>query len=190
MSPVTHLLLSWSVADSFALGPRDRALVTVAGLAPDLDGLVVLVDLGARLVGRPEPFLYGQYHHMLTHGMPAAIVLALLAGLAAVQRARTAALALLVVHLHLLCDLVGSRGPGPDDLWPLAYLAPLSDRCTLVWTGQWALNAWPNIALTVALMVLVLGRAVRRGYSPVGLLSSRADEAFVATLRARLGRRR
>jgi len=188
MSPITHFLISWGVADTVKLSPRDRALVTLAGVAPDLDGLPVLVDLGARLLGRPDPFLYGQYHHMLTHGLPAAIVLALLAGLSAVARVRTGVLAFLVIHLHLLCDLVGSRGPSVDDIWPLSYLAPLSTQWMLTWSGQWALNAWPNVLLTLAFLVLALARATKRGYSPLGLVSSRADAVFVATLRARFHR--
>jgi inner membrane protein len=185
MSPITHFLASWSAADSFKLTSRDLSLVAIAGVAPDLDGLVVLGDLGARLASRPDPCLYGQYHHMLTHGLPAALVFTVLAGLAAAQKVRTAALALLVVHVHLLCDLVGSRGPGTEDLWPIPYLAPVSHDWTLAWGGQWALNAWPNILFTLGLLSIVIVRAVTRGYSPVWLFSPRCDAAFVATLRSR-----
>lgn len=35
MSPITHLLISWVVADAGNLDKKDRAIVTVAGLAPD-----------------------------------------------------------------------------------------------------------------------------------------------------------
>lgn len=189
MSPITHFLASWSVADSFRLAHRDRAFVCLAGIAPDMDGLVVLVDLGARALGRPDPALYGVYHHALTHGLPAALLIAALTAAFAERRAKAAALAFLVVHLHVLCDLVGSRGGAPEDIWPLHYLAPLWREATLEWSGQWALNAWPNVVLTVALMGLVMVRAVRRGYSPVGLVSRRGDAAFVAALRARLDRR-
>jgi inner membrane protein len=188
VSPITHLLVSWSVADSFQLSRRDLALVTLCGILPDLDGVVVVVDLGARAFGRPDPFLYGQYHHMLTHGLPAALLFAALAGVLADERVRTAAMAFAVVHLHLLCDLVGSRGPDPADIWPLPYLAPLSSRLTLAWSGQWQLNAWPNLLLSIALLFLTLLRAWHRGYSPVGMLSTRADDALVRTLRARFSR--
>jgi inner membrane protein len=185
VSPITHFLLGWSAADSLALPRRDLALVAVAGIAPDLDGLVVLVDLGARALGRPDPYLFGQYHHMLTHGLAAALLFAALAGALAVRRRQTALLAFAAVHLHLLCDLVGSRGPDPEDTWPVPYLAPFSERLTLAWSGQWRLDAWPNLLLTVALLALTLHRAWSRGYSPVGLLSTRADAALVAALRGR-----
>jgi hypothetical protein len=53
------------------------------------------------------------------------------------------------------------------------------------WSGQWPLNDWKNVALSVLLIVWALWRAVRRRYSPVSLFSARADAAVVRTLRAR-----
>jgi hypothetical protein len=83
------------------------------------------------------------------------------------------------VHLHFLCDVVGSGGPGADDLWPLPYLAPLSERWTLQWHGQWRLDAWPNILFTVFLLAFAFFRAMEGGYSPVSVFSRRADLMFV-----------
>ncbi len=188
MSPITHLLLSWVAADELRLGGRDRAVVTIAGVLPDLDGVVPLAfDVANRLLGRPDCWYYGTLHHWLLHGLPAALLLTLLAW-AVASRRWTAAVTFAVIHLHLLCDLVGARGPGPDDIWPIYYLAPLSADPELAWSGQWKLNAWPNILLTIALLALVFVRAVERGDSPLGLLSRRADAAFVATLRNRFRR--
>ena len=40
MNPVTHLLVGWTVANASGLEKRrDRFLVSVAGIIPDLDGL-------------------------------------------------------------------------------------------------------------------------------------------------------
>lgn len=39
MNPITHLLLSWTIADEAGLQSKDRACVTWAGVVPDLDGL-------------------------------------------------------------------------------------------------------------------------------------------------------
>jgi hypothetical protein len=89
------------------------------------------------------------------------------------------------VHLHYLCDIVGSRGPGADDIWPLRYLAPFSERLTVQWSGQWPLNAWPNIVLTILLLAFGFYRAANGGYSPVGVFSTKADRAFVQAVRAR-----
>ena len=39
MNPVSHLLTGWIVANTADLTTRDRVVVTLAGLAPDIDGL-------------------------------------------------------------------------------------------------------------------------------------------------------
>jgi hypothetical protein len=94
-----------------------------------------------------------------------------------------ALLALLVFHLHLLCDLVGSRGPDPVDLWPLFYLGPFAKDPMWIWKGQLALDSWPNRLLTVFLFAWSLWLAVRLGYSFVGVFNKRLDQVFVGVLR-------
>jgi len=185
MTPITHGLASWVVADTGRTGDRDRAIVTWSGLLPDADGLGVVLDAMNRLLGRPETWYYGLYHHSLLHGLFGSLLIP--AGLCvfAANRLRAFLLGCLAIHLHLVCDLVGSRGPALEDVWPIAYLAPFSSRSTISWAGQWPLNGWPNIAFTIALMGYVFARAVRSGYSFVGVFSARADRAFVETVRHR-----
>src|SRR4051812_43952707 len=89
------------------------------------------------------------------------------------------------VHLHLLCDFVGSRGPSPEDIWPIAYFAPFSNFGTIRWAHQWPLDAWPNFAFTVVLVGYVFVRAARSGYSPVAMFSSGAERVFVETVQNR-----
>jgi hypothetical protein len=43
------------------------------------------------------------------------------------------------------------------------------------------------VAITVALLAVVIVLALRRGVSPVSVFSRRADVAVVATLRCRFG---
>lgn len=190
MNPITHLFVGWTLGDAATRDARDRALIAWSGVVPDVDGLSLLPDIVNRLLHRPATDYYFQYHHMLTHGLPAAVLCGAAVFACARKRMRTALLAFASFHLHLLCDLVGSRGPEKADIWPIAYLQPLSDRLTFAWSGQWALNAWPNIALTLILMALLFFRAFHAGYSPVSLISSRADRAFVNTLRARFAGRK
>lgn len=185
MSPVTHFLASWTLGDGLRLRGRDLALVAWCGVLPDADGLGVVVDGANRLLGRPGTWYYGEYHHVLLHGLFAAILIPLLLSIFAVNRLRMFAVGILAVHVHLLCDLVGSRGPGVDDFWPLPYMAPFSERWTAVWSGQWELNAWPNIVFSLLLIGFAFYRAVRSGYSPVGAISPRIDRVFVETVQAR-----
>jgi hypothetical protein len=48
MSPVTHFLTGWVVANSAPLNWRERAVVTFAAVIPDLDGLGIVPDLLTR----------------------------------------------------------------------------------------------------------------------------------------------
>ncbi|HNX51780.1 MAG TPA: hypothetical protein PKL08_16555 [Thermoanaerobaculaceae bacterium] len=185
MSPITHLLASWSMAEATGLDRRDMAVITWVGLSPDLDGLGVIADLAARLLRMPDPALYGQFHHALLHGLLGALLLSACALAFAHCPLQTFLWCVAAIHLHLLCDLVGSRGPAPDDIWPIQYLAPFSDSWTFAWSGQWPLNAWPNVVFTLGLLAFVFARAATAGHSPMQLFSEKAHAAFVAAVQAR-----
>ena len=185
MNPITHLLASWSLAEVSGLDQRDRAIVAWVGAAPDLDGFGAIIDGATRLLGYGDPALYGRFHHLLLHGLFGALLLPAI-GLAFARRRFAAFLwGVAAVHIHLACDLVGSRGPTTDDIWPIPYLGPFSEAVTLSWSGQWPLNAWPNIALTLGLLAFVFTRAAYAGHSPVSLFSTRAHDAFVAAVQGR-----
>ena len=151
MSPVVHLIGSWLVATATTNNPRDRKLVTLAGVLPDADGLGIIPDvIGSLISGKEFTFHYYQtYHHLLLHGWPAAIVVSILFALYAEQRQRVLLLCLLTFHLHLLCDLVGSRGPAPGDLWPICYSEPLFRHPIWFWKHQWKLDGWQNQTIFV-----------------------------------------
>ncbi len=183
MAPETHLLASWIIAAKTTTNPRDCRLVTLAGILPDADGLGLIVDLLSGRLGGRETYLYERYHHYLLHGALGGILIAALVACFAHQRGRVALLALLVFHLHLLCDFVGSRGPAPTDLWPIFYLGPFTKDPTWVWKGQLRLDSAFNRYLSVALFLYALWLPVRLGHSVVGVFSRRADRVFVGVLR-------
>ena len=183
MSPETHLLASWIIAAKTTDNPRDCRLVTLAGILPDADGLGLIVDLaGGGLAGK-QTQLYEQYHHYLLHGAVGGMLIAAVLACFARHRWRVLLLALLVFHLHLLCDFVGSRGPSPEDLWPIFYLGPFDRDPMWVWKGQLRLDGWFNRYLTVALFLYALWLPVRLGHSVVGVFNRRVDQVFVGVLR-------
>ena len=184
MSPITHFLMGWAVANSApSLSKRERALVTWASVVPDIDGLGIIADRVTRNSNHPLNW-WGDYHHTLGHNFGFAIVVAAIAAIFAKQRVKTTLLVLLSFHLHLLADLVGARGPDGDQ-WPIPYLLPFSKHMQLAWSGQWALNAWPNMVITAGLIGVMLILARQRGFSPLEMVSSRADAVFVRALRTR-----
>ena len=187
MSPVSHFLISWVVANTAELDRRDRAIVTLAGIAPDLDGLGIIPELLTRHSSHPLLW-FSQYHHMLFHNLLAALVAAAVAVALGHKRALAAGLAFLTFHLHLFCDLIGARGPDGYQ-WPIPYLLPFSHR-EWAWSGQWALNAWPNFVITGMALLMTFWLAWKKGTSPLEMLSEKADRAFVTALRARFPQRR
>ena len=181
MSPVSHGLLSWLVGETLDIGRRGRIAVTAAGLAPDLDGLGAPVEM---LSDGALPW-FTAYHHAVLHNGLAGVVVSAIAW-AWCRDWRVGLLAIAAFHLHLVCDIVGSRGPDGHD-WPIPYLLPFHPW-EWRWDGQWRLDSWQNLLVTGLALVAITVLAVRRGRSPVELLSPRWDQRVVETLRQRLGR--
>jgi len=78
MAPGAHLLTSWLTGVGFLKTKRERVIIALSGVAPDLDGAGIIVDT---ITG--NSLYYEKYHHYLGHSLLAAIVLASLAGLLA-----------------------------------------------------------------------------------------------------------
>lgn len=184
MSPLTHLVGSWLIAVATTDNPRDRKLVTLAGILPDADGLGVVADVvGSAISGKECSFYYYQtYHHLLLHGWPGSVSISVALAFFARKRWQVLLLCLLTFHLHLLCDLVGSRGPTPGDLWPICYSEPLFRHPMWFWKHQWRLDGWQNQTIFVVLFASALWFAAKRGYSFVEIVSARLDLAFVRVL--------
>lgn len=209
MSPVTHFFAGWLLASATPLSRREKAAVVFAGLAPDLDGLGIISELLTRPgsasaralahigISHPLPW-FSDYHHTL-HTLAFALLVTLAAWLCSssadftfgrairkptgpVRPLATALLAFLSFHLHLFCDLIGSRGPDGYQ-WPIPYLRPFSSRLQLTWGVQWNLNGWQNVLITSGLLYLTFWLGQRRGSSPLELISVNANQAFVQAIR-------
>ena len=180
---MTHFLVGWMVANvPRGIGRRERAAIALAGAAPDLDGLGAIAEVATRNSAHPLTW-FSDYHHMLHNLLFALVVATVALAVARQRRWLTAGLALLSFHLHLLGDIVGARGPDGYG-WPVPYLSPFS-HWTWTWSGQWPLNGWQNFAITGVCLALTFYLAWRRGYSPLEIVSPKADAALVGALRAR-----
>lgn len=179
----THFFAAWMLAAPPALSRREQALICFAGVAPDLDGLGIIAEMLTANSARTLAW-YSEYHHVLGHNLLFAVLVALAAAALARRRALTALLAFAAFHLHLLGDLLGSRGADGYQ-WPIPYLWPFSNAVQAAWQGQWMLGAWQNTAITVVLVLAAVWLAWRLCRSPMGIFSERADAGFVRTLRNR-----
>jgi inner membrane protein len=176
--------MGWVVANSVpSLNKRERARVTWASVVPDVDGLGIIAERFTQNSRHPLNW-WSNYHHVLGHNLGFAIFIATLAAIFSKQRIKVTLLVLFSFHLHLLADLVGARGPDGDQ-WPIPYLLPFSNQMQLTWSGQWALNAWPNFLITAVLIGTTVFLAWRRGFSPLEIFSRKANTVFVNALRTR-----
>lgn len=172
MNPIVHAELSWLGAQRLS-SRRDRLLITLAGVLPDLDGVTLLAGEEA----------YGKWHHVLTHGFVSALLISAVLAFFAEKKRVVFGLGLAIFHLHLLCDLLGS-GPG----WPIHYLWPFSNDESM-WSGQWNLASWQNTLIGLTATLGVLACAIPFGRTIVELFSLKGDAKVVSALRQRFGRR-
>ncbi|MGB0849352.1 MAG: metal-dependent hydrolase [Thiolinea sp.] len=174
MSPAAHLIIGWLSTVELLQERRERVLVALCGVAPDIDGLGIIVD---KITGTTQ--FYFKYHHYFGHSIFAALILATFACvLAKMQKARVWLLAFVVVHLHILADLAGSRGPDGYQ-WPVYYLYPLNRELGLAWKYQWELNAWQNMAVMILLLLLCLYYVSSKRITFFEVFSKRLDREAV-----------
>lgn len=183
MNPITHFMVTWVVFERQVAETRDKALVCLAGVAPDVDGIGIVADFATRRLGLPETNLYQEYHRVLGHGLLGAVIISGVAAAFASRRILVGVLAFLAVHLHFLCDIIGSRGSTAADNWPIYYFAPMSLEHKLAVSWQWPLVGWQNLLISALLMCFIFWRATITGYSPVSIVSREGDAVFVEVLR-------
>lgn len=167
MQVPTHLAISWLIGHRLP-ERRDRRLVTWAGVVPDLDALSLLGGAAA----------YGEYHHVVTHGIAAAVVVTGISAAFARERGKVLLLSFLAFHVHLICDLLGS---GRD--WPIVYLYPFS-RHEFFTPYGWPLASSQNAFVWLAAVALTVWIGIARGRTFVeAFLPARADAAVAKALR-------
>ncbi len=198
MHPLTHFFIGWTVAESAPLNRRERAAVAISAVIPDIDGIGYVAER-LTLESTNRLSWYTNYHHEIAHTLLFGVVFAgccyLISRYSTCEKATesgrdcgkrpwlTMLLSLVAFHTHILGDVAGSQGPDGSQ-WAIPYLLPLSEW-KWTWSGQWELNAWPNIAITVVALLTTFYLAAKRGYSPLEMISKRADRSLVQTLRQR-----
>lgn len=96
MSPVAHLQFGWWFAHWGDFSRRDRAIITLAGVGPDADGIFIF---GGQDV-------YYRYHHILFHNVGATLAVLALAGLFLWSRPRVWLLTTFAFAAHVVEDYI------------------------------------------------------------------------------------
>ncbi|MGH1542733.1 MAG: metal-dependent hydrolase [Arenicella sp.] len=165
-----HLLMSWLSTVELVKHRRERTLIALSGVAPDLDGLGIIVD---KLTGSTDYYL--RFHHCIGHSLLSAFLIAGIATFfAKSQKKLVGMMSFIIVHLHILCDVLGSKGPDGFQ-WPVYYLYPIDLDFYLIWAYQWELSAWPNHLVMAVLFALSLYYAVKKKISFIEVISPYLD---------------
>ena len=183
MNIITHALIGWTFGQRFCPSRRDAGLVAVAAVIPDLDAVGAPLEVLSRGTSW-EVTWFSDFHHVLGHNVAAALVTVLVAAALSQHRLKTALFAALMFHVHLLGDIVGAKGPDGEQ-WPIPYLYPFVRTWEITWSGQWEINAWPNLVLTILLLAYMFVLTRNCGYSFLWYLSEKGDRALVETIRQR-----
>jgi inner membrane protein len=100
MSPVTHLLAGWALANSAGLERRDRLLVTLLVVVPSIDGLGIVAEVLTRNLQHPLLW-FSRYHHTL-HSLVFALVITTVAFALSEQKWKTGSLISIRIPLPAL----------------------------------------------------------------------------------------
>ncbi|MHC4821101.1 MAG: metal-dependent hydrolase [Planctomycetota bacterium] len=176
-----HLFLSYLLPGTSLRERRDRVIVTLAGLGPDVDAPILLA------MGEDA---FVKYHHDWTHHLAGAFAAFGLALLFGKKRWACAGWAAAAWCLHLLLDMIGAgdRSPGHPFEYRLPLFWPFGGREFEPFAFAWPLNSWQNAAIMVAAIVAMGWMGVRHRRTVLEVLSPRADRAVVTVLLRRFGR--
>jgi inner membrane protein len=166
----THVMSGWCLGNLLNLTPRERLFCMLAASLPDLDGLGILAGQDA----------YWEYHHVVGHNLPAALLVAGILTFFSTNRRKAFGVYLGLFHLHLAMDYFGS-GPG----WPICYFWPFT-RWEIVNWNAWNLYSWQNLLFGLAFLAWVIVIAIRKGRTPLEAIMPKLDVQLVEWLRRRL----
>ena len=163
MSPLTHLLIAWLIANLVATDARTRRLALIAGTIPDIDGFPVLFNQD----------LFLSMHHTFAHTLVFGIAVSSILALFVKKRGLGFATFICGFGAHLSADLVGS--------WGIPAFAPFFS--TALSTSSFLPSDIDYSLLFLSVMIVVLAGTVAvlvwKKRTPVEFLSARWDTVMV-----------
>ncbi len=159
----THCLIGWNIANLLPLGKRERFFAMLVSIMPDLDVL-------SKVFGEDA---YQDYHHVLSHNLPALTVFALIPACFSRPKSGCFIFYMLLGHLHLLMDYYGS-GEG----WSISYLWPFSNREFMTGYG-WEFYSWQNLTAGGLMIVWMLAIIYFKKRTPLEYIMPKLDRQLV-----------
>lgn len=164
MSPVAHLQYGWWIAHWARLDRRERAVVSLAGAGPDLDGLSFLAGSDS----------FHRYHHILFHNLGAVAVAGIFAAIVLRRRPFAALLATLAFLMHIAEDYV-TVGWNQYPWQPLSAVpVNLADHLP-----AWAVQGVLQTAAMAFILWMTVRIYIRDKRTPLEILSPALDRLLI-----------
>ncbi len=164
MNTGAHLQFGWLIGHAREFTRAERAAITLAAVAPDLDGLTFLA--GGEVFYR--------YHHLLLHNVLVAVAYAAVVGTFFSRRALVLTLCLASFLSHLLIDYVTAP-------WEMAPFWPFSPL--LVNLGgrlpKWVVQYLFQFAGMAGILACTVWLYLRYGRTPLEVISPRLDRLLL-----------
>lgn len=164
MSPIGHLQYGWWFAHWGEFGRRERAVITLAGAGPDLDGLSLLAGGDA----------FHRYHHILFHNVGAVAAVLVLTGAFLWRKPRAWLLTVFAFGMHVVEDYI-TVGWNQFPWQPLSASAVNLADLLPNWVVQGAFQ-YTAMAFIVAMTVWIYMRHKR---SPLEIISPALDRLIL-----------
>lgn len=178
MGPGSHLQIGYLIANAASLNTRDRRLVMLAGVAPDVDGVVGIFDIVRE--GRLLDCSYSTFHalhHTFGHNVFFGVFGALLLGAAAAgAKGRVFWLCLAAMASHYAADAVAADYP-LNLLWPLG--GDMEPIPILLGASPWVVKYVIQFSLMIVILALCAWMVARTHRTPVEVLSPQLDRFLV-----------
>jgi len=157
-------MIAWIVAVLLIKDVKDRRLVVIAGVIPDIDAILLLVN---------EELFY-EYHHTIGHSFLFGIPLALLFSAKAKQRFPVFFGCMAAFSLHILADYFGSNWPIPL-LYPLSSIEVSSAGYLSYYTMYSIINPLTAIVSMLTIFLIIWMKEI----SPFEFISQKLDRRLV-----------
>lgn len=165
MSPLIHLITAWLIAMLFTFELKERRIVVLAGIIPDIDGAFILFSQD----------IYIEYHHSFGHSLLFGVILILILSIVFSKHIKNRLLligvSILAFSSHLMLDIIGTNW-SVNPLYPILAL-DLSIYSTL--SSEiiyWVIN--PVYAILIfGLMAFIIYKKER---SPIEFISVNLDK--------------
>jgi inner membrane protein len=139
----------------------------VVSVAPDIDGIGLLFSEQA----------YFDWHHVAAHNLTFALLVSGVCTAVSPHRVKAFWIYLMLVHLHLLMDFLGS-GPG----WGIFYFWPFG-RWMANNPYSWPFYSWENFCFAGIFLAWVVAIAIYDGRTPLEAVMPELDRKMVRAVR-------